>query len=462
MARQVFNPHEYQRDCIRFMLENPAGGLLLDPGLGKTSTTLAALEILKEEGISKRILIVATLKIIYSVWPKEIEKWGFDFAHTILHGKSKERGLAQDVDIYLINYDGLPWLAKQKKFLKSLDTLVLDESSKVKGYRTLRFKTLKGMLNHFDRRYILTGSPAPNGLMDLFSQIYVLDGGAALGRFITHYRNEYFYPSGYKGYEYQLQPGAEERIYENIRHLVIRYDDSLIKTPELVDNPIEVELPPKVRRQYDDMEQFLVAEVKDGKVLASNAGVKTQKLRQIANGHLRDEAGSVHLLHEAKIEALRELIEELQGSPLLVTYEFKPDLEMLLKAFGTMEVGGRRYKTPFIGGGCKPSAAQEIERRWNANQVPLLFGQVSVIAHGLNLQDGGGHNIAFYGQTWNLEDYYQVIRRLKRQGNKSKHVIAHHLLAANSVDYDVITARNSKDKTQRSLLNAFKKRTGLR
>jgi SNF2 family DNA or RNA helicase len=452
-----FKPHNYQKKAIKFMLQNPAAALLLEPGLGKTVSVLSALDILKEQGIVKKTLVVSTIRIIYSVWPKEIKKWSFDFSTSIVHGDHKLKALKADADIYLINFDGLLWLQNQpKKLLEKFDVLVLDESSKVKNFKTLRFKAVKKLLNYFDRRYILTGTPTPKSLMDLFSQIYVLDQGEALGRYITAYRNEFFYPYGFKGYQYALQDGADKKIYKKIKPLVVRFDESFLNLPKKTDNFIEIELPDDVMSRYREMEEEFVMELKEGHVLASTAAVKTQKLRQIVNGHIKDNYGDTHFIHEAKIEALSDLIEELQGSPLLVGYEFKADLKMLMDAFPYITVGGQRIKSRYVGGGVKPKDALKIEDEWNAGKLPLLFGQISSVAHGLNLQDAG-HHAAFYSLTWNLEDYLQLIKRIWRQGQK-KQVIIHHLMVKDSVDYDVKAVLDEKNMTQTALLNALKTR----
>jgi len=464
-------PHNYQKKAIKFMLKNPAAGLFMDPGLGKTACVLWALEALMARGVVKKTLIVASVRIIHSVWPREVVKWGLGFKIAMVHGDKKLKALKSKADIYLMNYEGLLWLNTQpKKLQKQFDVLVLDESTKVKNSSSLRFKVLKGMLDYFDRRYILTGTPIPNGMIDLFSQIYVLDQGESLGRFITHYRNEYFQTVNIKYRDsgnmlrqfpkITLYDDSEKRINKAVKHLIIRFDDSLIKMPKQVDNIIEVGLPSKVLKQYKSMESQLAVEIKKGVVLAANAGVATSKLRQIVNGHIFDNDGVSHVLHQAKIEALRELVEELQGKPLIVGYEYNTDLSMLLKSFPSIKVGDTTIKTQYIKGGTKPKDALKIERDWNRGRVPLLLGNISVLAHGLNLQGCGCH-VAFYSQTWNQEDDYQFIRRVRRQGQKSSKVWVHRLVVSDSVDVDVINAVKSKTDNQKTLLDSFKRRVGV-
>lgn len=396
------------------------------------------------------MLLVAPLRVCYLVWPKEIEKWK-DFnkmTFQILHGKDKERNLEKPADIYIINPEGLEWLL-QKNFKKlGFDMLVIDESSKFKAANTKRFKLLKTVLHHFRRRYILTGSPSPNGMMDLFSQIYILDGGAALGRYITHYRNTYFYPSGYGGYEWKLQDGAEKQIQDKIKPLVLRLEaKDYLELPELIENNIWVELPKAARHAYKEMEAELFIALKKGDVVAANAAASSMKCRQIANGGVYDEFRAVHHIHMEKAEAVKELIEELQGTPALVAYDFEHDLDRLLKTLGK--------DTPHIGGGVSPKRSQELERAWNAGELATLLAQPASVAHGLNLQNAGNH-VIWHSLTWNFEYYDQFIRRVLRQGSKHKKVFVHHILAENTVDEAILTALKFKDGTQRSLLAGLK------
>lgn len=463
-------PHNYQKKTIKFFVSKLAGALFMDPGLGKTLCVLLGIEILMEEKIVKKTLIIGSVRIIYSVWPREIKKWGFDFKVAMVHGDKKLAALKSKADIYLINYEGILWLKTQApKLQKQFDVLVLDESTKVKNWSSQRFKALKKMLNYYDRRYILTGTPIPNGLIDLFSQIYVLDHGEALGTYITHYRNEYFHNTTgkvgriIKGKKVMcdypivtLLDNSEKKIKKAIKHEVIRFDDSLIKMPKRVTNFIEVELPKKVRAQYEDMETQLAMDLKKKVILASNAGVATMKLRQLVNGHVFDNDRKSHIVHEEKLSALVELVEELQGSPLLVGYEFKADLAMMQKALPHVTIGGKKIKSKNIGGGVSAKEGAKIERDWNKGKIPLLFGQIASVSHGLNLQESGNH-LVFYSLTWNLEDYQQFIRRVWRQGQK-KTVYVHHIVAENSVDLDVWTALKGKDKTQKALLDSFRKR----
>lgn len=450
LSNNAWSPHAYQKKTIKFMLQNACAGLFLDPGLGKTSITLAALKILKREKLMKKTLIIAPLRVCYSVWPKEATKWD-DFKSlsvTVLHGKDKEKKLAADFDIYLINPEGLIWLCKQNFRKLGFDVLVVDESSKFKATNTQRFKLLRNILPYFRRRYILTGTPVPNGLMDLFGQIYILDLGNALGRFITHYRNTYFYPTGFGGYEWKLQNGAEARIQEKIRPLTIRLEDKdYLELPEIIINDIYIDLPTDAREAYDEMEKELIIGIENGEIIAANAAVASAKCCQIANGGIYGEDGETYHLHTEKASAVEDLLEELSGAPALIAYDFHHDLERLQEVLGA--------KSPYIGGGVSPKRSAELENAWNRGELPYLLGNPASISHGLNLQSAGNH-VIWHSLTWNFEHYDQFIKRVRRQGNKYKQVFVHRIIARDTVDEAKIMALAFKDNTQKSLLNGLK------
>jgi SNF2 family DNA or RNA helicase len=459
---EQWHPHPYQKKAIKFLLEHAGGGLLLDPGLGKTSITLAALTILKKEGLFERALVVAPLRVCHSVWPKEIEKWeNFNhFSISIIHGK-KEAAVKKKADIYIINPEGLAWLFGVPKLFQKLgiDTLVIDESSKFKKTDTKRFRILKPYLPKFDRRWILTGSPAPNGLMDLFGQIYICDLGASLTPYITHYRNTYFTPSGYGGYKWKLKQGAEAAINKKVAPLCLRLDaGDYLDLPEIRYNNRLVQLPPAARKLYDTMEKEMLVELDGQSITALNAAAATNKCRQIANGGLlhSDFAARMSVLdrekwahvHDAKTEDLLDLIEELSGQPVLVLYEFRHDLERLLKALGK--------DTPWIGGGVSPKRSAEICDAWNRDEVPVLLGQPQSMGHGLNLQGGACKTVVWYGMTWDFEVYDQAIKRVARQGSKHKRITVHHIIAENTVDEAVLWALRGKKKVQSGFLEALR------
>lgn len=446
---QGWKPHGYQKKAVKFALQNACAGLFLDPGLGKTSITLAVIKVLKKEKLINKVLIIAPLRVCYLVWTKEIDKWKDFQGITIqlLHGKDKERNLKKDADIYIINPEGLPWLFKNDLRKLGFDMLVIDESSKFKSASTQRFKLLKPMLRYFKRRYILTGTPAPNGMMDLFSQIYILDEGAALGRFITHYRSTYFYPSGFGGYEWKLQENAHQRIQERIKPMILRLEaKDYLDLPALIESPVYVDLPNAARDVYKQMEDEMIAALNKGDIVAANAAVASMKCRQIANGGVYDELHNAHHIHMEKAEAVKDLVEELQGTPALIAYDYDHDLQRLLKVLGK--------DTPNIST-ASPKAAAKIEEAWNAGELPVLLGHPASVGHGLNLQ-GSGNHVIWHSLTWNFEHYDQFNKRVWRQGNKNSHVYVHHIIAENTVDEAVLMALKYKDHTQSSLLNGLK------
>lgn len=474
-----WKPHAYQKKAVKFLLEHAAAALFLDPGLGKTSITLAAIKLLKQKKLLSKVLLIAPLRVCHSVWPREIDKWE-DFGQlkvVVLHGPNKDELLKQDADIYVINPEGLDWLLQVKKAKtpsgktkvdvdlrrwKALgfDTLVVDELSKFKHTSTNRFKSLKLVLHTFSRRWGLTGSPASNGLLDLFGQCFVLDQGRTLGQYVSHYRMQYFLPS-HDGFSWNIREGAEQEIYERLNPLALRMAaDDYLDMPVLIENNIRIDLPESVRRVYDQLEDDLIAKIDSKIVVASTAAAASIKCRQVANGGIYLDPDIEKLikvpkskrewvnLHTEKVDALADLIEELQGSPILVAYDFAHDLGRLQERLGK--------EVPYIGGGVSAKRSAELERDWNAGKLPVLLGHPQAMAHGLNLQEVG-HHVAWHSMTWDYELYDQFIRRVLRQGNKSKKVFVHHILARGTVDEAMLAATKSKRKGQNALFDALKK-----
>jgi len=458
---QLWKPHAYQRKAIKFLIERGAAGLWLEPGLGKTSVTLAALSLLLEQQLTRGALVIAPLRPVYLVWPDELRKWR-EFTHLkfeILHGSDKDRALKRKADVYLINPEGLRWLFRVLGPDHSrwpFDILVIDESSKFKNTRTERFKNLRDQLPRFRRRYTLTGTPAPNGLLDLFGQIYCLDLGRSLGRYVTHYRMEFFQQTGFGGYDWVLRPGSEQEIYARIAPLVLRMDEKdYLEMPPLVEANHFVELPKDARRVYDEVESKFLTELDSGSITVQSAATATIKLQQIANGgaYLDSQPGrhraAAHL-HDAKTECLLDLLEELEGQPTLVAYAFEHDLQRLRPALKKAGFGD----VPHLGGGVSPRDAQSIVDRWNDGQLPVLLGHPQSVAHGLNLQKAG-RAVIWYALTWDLELYEQFVRRVYRQGQTGR-VIVHRILARKTVDEAILGALQRKTRGQRALLDALR------
>lgn len=451
------------------MIEQGAAGLLLDPGLGKTSITFAALQILQQQGMIDRALVIAPLRPCYSVWPVEAAKW-LEFNSLkvhVLHGKGRSEVALKDpnVDVFVINPEGLPWLVEQK--WKWPQMLVVDESTKFKHSNTKRFKLLRKLLKKFRRRYILTGTPAPNGLLDLFGQIFILDQGNALGRYVTHYRHTYFWPSGFGGYKWQLKRGAEQEIYAAIDPLVLRLDAAdYLKLPPLIKTTVHVDLPARARKLYQKLEQQMVLQLREGDVTAMNAGVLTNKCRQLAGGTVytdslpedydvgKDPAERGYaVIHKAKIETLIDLIDELQGKPTIVAYEFnheRAQIETALKNHLNLD------EIHVIGGKVTAAQGREAETLWNRGELPVLLAHPASAAHGLNLQHGG-RVLIWFALPWNLEHYEQLVDRLWRQGQKER-VFVYHLVTKDTVDETVLMTLIRKNRTQRALLDALREK----
>ena len=450
-----WEPHEYQKEAVKFLVEKGSAALWLDPGLGKTAVVLSAYRTLRIKGLAKKMLVIAPLRPVHGVWPPEVKKWEQfeDYSVGVLHGGNKAKVLKQNHDIYVINFEGLGWLSAQ---LNGKDwpfqILTVDEISYMKNTQTQRFKTIKPLLDKFDRRWGLTGSPAPNSLLDIFGPQLILDQGATFGPYISRFRTEYFFPSGYGGYEWKLQSDGEARIHEALAGKVLRMAAlDHLDLPELTYNDIMVDLPPKARKLYDAFENDLTVELNSGNVTAVNAAVAVMKGQQIANGgsYLDDDGSgdaktSIHL-HDAKTEAVLDLVEELSGQPCIIGYHFAHDLERLKAAFPD---------APVIGSGVIGNKLDAIINDWNAGKIPVLLAHPMSAGHGLNLQ-GTGHAVIWYSLTWSLEVYEQFIRRLWRQGQKN-HIVVHHIMAKDTVDEAIMLAIRRKDKTQQTLLTAVR------
>lgn len=460
------------------MIEHASGALFLDPGLGKTSITLSAIKSLIRKKAITKTLIIAPLRVCHSVWPAERDKW-LDFnglKMVVLHGPKKDQLLEENADIYIINPEGLEWLLQVEKFktpagrtkvtvdvraFKKLgfDLLVIDELTKFKHTNTIKFKAMKLVLSTFLFKWGLTGSPVANGLMDLFGQCYMLDQGRTLGPYISHYRLKYFV-QGYDGYSWDIREGADEEIYARIKPLALTMvAEDYIKMPKTVVNNIFIDLPPKAAKIYKHMEDDLLALVDNNVVTAATAAAASMKCRQVVNGGIYLDPEIVALvklkpskrewvdIHLEKIEALKDLIEELQGAPLLVAYDFRHDLARLQDAFGK--------DVPYIGGGVSAKRGKELENAWNRGELPYLFAHPSSVAHGLNLQEAGNH-VAFHSLPWDFEKYDQFIRRVRRQGNKNKRVFVHHIMARDTIDEAILMSLKMKKSGQNSFFKALK------
>lgn len=475
-SEKVWTPHAYQEKATRFLVENGAAALFADPGTGKTSTVLNAFCELKTIGVADKMLVVAPRRVCQLVWSQEAAGWA-QFKHlrfAWLHDsrapwdmegrrRDKNKELETDADVYLINPEGVAWLYKKlynhktKRATLPFDTVCVDELTKFKTHTAGRSKMLRALTENTKRLWGLTGSPTPNGYEDLFGQILLLDGGAALGRYYSHFRDKYFEQADYAGFTFKLREGAAARIEEAIRPLVLRISAAdWLTLPKLIDNQIFVTLDDKARALYDDLKKEMLIALPDGVVTAENAAALYSKLAQLANGalYLEQRPGQprevVHV-HDAKLDALEELVEQLAGAPLLVAYEFNHDLDRL-KAWWEA-----RTKTPlrYLGRGVTDKEVSAIERDWNANAIPLLAVQPASSGHGLNFQKGGAQHVCWFSATWDFELYDQLIQRILRQGNSAAHVVNHLLLVENSIDELKYAALAEKDTTQERFLQAL-------
>jgi len=447
--------HPYQERSVDFLCDRGAAALFLDPGLGKTSIALDAFRILQEEGVAKKMLVIAPLRVCQLVWEQEAAEWE-QFRHfkfSMLHGPSKPDRLNDDADIFLINPEGVPWLVDQF-FGKRLpfDTVVIDELTKFKNASAVRHKALCPKLIKIPRVWGLTGTPIPNGYLDLFGQMKILDGGQCLGYYYTKFRSEYF-EADYTGFGFLLRRGSSRRLEDKIAPYVLRMSaKDYLDLPKVIDNIITVRMPKKARALYKEMKEEMLVELGEDCIEAGNAAAVYSKLKQMANGAVYAGDGimeprkTIHL-HDAKIEALEELIGELEGTPLIVAYEFNHDLDRIQKALGG--------DVPYIGSGVSGAAARGIEKRWNANKIPVLLAHPASAGHGLNFQKGNACHICWFSVTWDYELYDQLIHRIFRQGNKSTRIMNHMLLVENSIDDKTRLVIVEKGLTQGAFFDAL-------
>ena len=444
-------PIPYMEAAMEWSLKRAGSGLMLDPGMRKTSITLAVIDILRHAGEIRKTLVIAPLRVCQTVWRQEGKKWA-NFNHLKIANlcglRVTERAtmLAADFDVYLINPESC---VKVLDLLgKDFDLLVLDESTKFKDTQTQRFKALKKKLYDFKRRMILTGTPVPNGLADLFGQMFVVDFGAALGKYITHFRMEFCHQRPGDAYGWHLNRGAPELIYKRVDQSLMRLDSKVLGLPPMVPNFIMTDLPDqRLRDMYDSLKKDFVAQIDgDHSLAVFNAAAVGTKLRQLANGfvyeerpYMADGQHRVHRvatrLHTEKLDALEELIEEMQGRPLLVAYEFEEDAAMIAERFPWAINLGKSKKIE-----------RDIEA-FNRGELPMVYAHPASVGHGLNMQEAC-NTICWYGITWNLEHYIQFNGRVHRSGQQAGSVMVHHIVCRGTKDEDVMKALEDKGATQ--------------
>ena len=446
-----YKPHGYQAFSTEFILEHKSAGLFLECGLGKSVITLTAIvELMYNMFDVSKVLVIAPLRVADTTWQDEIEKWEhlkcLKISKVLGSKKNRIMALYKKADVYTINRENVPWLVDFYKNDWPFDMVVIDELSSFKSPSAKRFRALKKVRHKIRRIIGLTGTPAPNGLLDIWSQIYLLDGGERLGRTFTGYRGRYFHPQKYINggipADYAVNENGEEKIYEKISDICISMKAlDYLKMPECILNKVEVELSEKEMKLYRKLERDLLLPFEDSDVDATNAAVLANKLLQMADGAVYDEFNDVKYIHDRKLDALEDLIESANGKPVLVYYAFKHDRDRIKARFDAGEI----------------NTSEDIEK-WNEGKTRTALCHPASAGHGLNLQYGGC-TIIWFGLTWSLELYQQANARLWRQGQNHT-VVIHYILAKDTIDERVMKALENKDTSQAALIDAVKARTG--
>lgn len=426
--------------------------------MSKTSIALTALKnLLFDSFEAHRILVIAPLRVARDTWIAEADKWDHlqNLICSVAVGTEAERraALMKPADIYIINRENVQWLIEDSKLPFSFDTVVIDELSSFKNHQAKRFRALMQVRPRIKRIVGLTGTPSSNGLMDLWAEFRLLDMGARLGRFISHYRDEYFQPdkrNGIQVFSYKPLPGTEQRIYDKIADITISMRSTeLLKMPELVSSEYTVRLADEERERYESLKRDLVLQLPDGEITAANAAALSGKLCQMANGAIYGEDKHTLPIHEQKLDALEDLIEGANGKPVLVAYWFKHDLARIEERLHKRHIPFCRLDT------------QDSITRWNRGELPVALIHPASAGHGLNLQ-AGGSTLIWFGLTWSLELYQQTNARLWRQGQQAETVVIHHIITKGTIDEQIMTALRHKDKTQTALIDAVKAQLEVR
>ena len=449
--------HKYQLACVEHIISHPYCGVFLEMGLGKTVSTLTAINYLMNDYCEiNSVLIIAPKRVAATVWQEEAEKWEhlkyLRFSKIIGTEAKRIEAIKRKADIYIISRDNIAWLCALYGGSKlPFDMIVADELSSFKSYKSLRFKALRGARPYLRRFVGLTGTPAPNGLIDLWPQIYLMDRGERLEKTITRYREKYFHPGQTNGrvvYSYSLNKDSERLIHEKISDICISMkSDDYLSMPMLTNNYIKLYMPDDLRKQYNDFERDKVLELMQAdnddekkEISVLNAAGLSNKLLQFANGAVYDENKVAHEVHNIKIEALKEIVEDSNGQPVLVAWTYQSDRDRIMEQLKNFKP--RELKT-----------TKDIND-WNAGKIQLMLAHPASAGHGLNLQ-AGGNIIVWFGLTWSLELYQQFNARLYRQG-QTRPVIINHLVLDGTHDNDVVTALKAKSRSQNDLMDSIK------
>ena len=442
-----YSPHDYQRYAAEFIIAHLVSALLLDMGLGKTSITLTAInDLLFDSFEVHKVLVVAPLRVARDTWSAEIEKWEHlkNLRYSVVIGTAQGRlkALTTPADIYIINRENIQWLVEESRLPFDFDMAVIDELSSFKNHQSKRFRAFMKVRPKLKRIVGLTGTPAGNGLMDLFAEFKLLDMGERLGRLIGQYRNTYFQPDKRNGmviYSYKPLPNAEQQIYDKISDITISMKAAdHLKMPELISAEYTVQLSEKEKEKYDRLKKDLVLSDDNEEVTAANAASLSNKLSQMANGAVYSDDESIIEIHDRKLDALEDIIESMNGKPLLVAYWFKHDLARIRKRFDVREI----------------KSSEDISD-WNSGKIPVALIHPASAGHGLNLQSGGSA-LVWFGLTWSLELYQQTNARLWRQGQTADTVVIQHIIANGTIDEQIMKALKTKDTTQVALITAVK------
>lgn len=442
-----FSPHNYQSYAIEYIETHPIAAVLLDMGLGKTVISLTAIaDLLFDSFEAHRILVVAPLRVARDTWPAEISKWQHlkHLTYAVAVGTVKERkaALSAGADITIINRENLGWLIDSSGYEFDYDMVIIDELSSFKNHKSKRFQSLMKVRPKVKRIIGLTGTPSSNGLMDLWAEFKLLDFGERLGRFITHYRNNYFIPDKRNGeiiYSYKPMPYAEDAIYRKISDITISMKSTdHLQMPELISSQYEVQLSEEEEQRYEELKADFILELPEGEITAANAASLTGKLSQLANGAIYDDEGNIVEFHDRKLDTLEDIIESANGKPLLVAYWFKHDLQRIKKRFDVREI----------------KTSKDIVD-WNNGDIPVAVIHPASAGHGLNLQ-AGGSTLIWFGLTWSLELYQQTNARLWRQGQSSGTVVIEHIITKGTIDERILKALSLKEVSQNALIDAVK------
>lgn len=443
-----YKPHDYQDHTTQFIIDHPESAIFLGMGMGKTISTLTAInDLVRNRFETQKVLVIAPIRVARDTWPAELNKWdhlaGLIVSPIIGTAKQREAAANRRADIYTIGRENIPWLVKHHGGRWPYDMVIIDELSSFKNPQAKRFKALKKVRPKINRIVGLTGTPAPNSLLDIWAPFRLIDNGQRLGKYITHYRDQYFTPGRRNGavvYNWNLRPGADQAIYDNIADITVsmRTTDYL-QLPEATHQHITVQLPAKARKHIDTLKRDLVLDLDDDTIDAANAATLSLKLQQLAGGAIYNEAGDDYItIHDEKIQALTELVDQAAGNSMLVCYWFKHERDRILNTIPAARV---------------LDTQQDFED-WNAGRIPVALIHPASAGHGLNLQTGG-HIMVWYTTPWSLELYEQANARLHRQG-QTEPVSIIHIDTADSIDQTIHQALTRKDTTQQALITAVK------